>query len=68
MANKPETALYRAPTFSFLLVSHGGLAIVCVYIYINTSSFLHYGMVYHTHLGIYKNTITRVSYAVLYKN
>ena len=24
-ANKPETALYRAPTFSLLLVSHGGL-------------------------------------------
>ena len=23
-ANKPETALYRAPTFSLLLVSHGG--------------------------------------------
>ena len=25
MANKPETALYRTPTFSLLLVSHGGL-------------------------------------------
>ena len=24
-ANKPETVLYRAPTFSLLLVSHGGL-------------------------------------------
>ena len=23
--NKPETVLYRAPTFSLLLVSHGGL-------------------------------------------
>ena len=32
-ANKPETALYRAPTFSLLLVSHGGLVLslsVCV--------------------------------------
>ena len=26
-ANKPETVLYRAPTFSLLLVSHGGLVI-----------------------------------------
>ena len=25
-ANKPETALYRAPTFSLLLVSHGGIS------------------------------------------
>ena len=25
MANKSETALYRAPTFSLLLVSHGGI-------------------------------------------
>ena len=24
-ANKPETALYRAPTFSLLLASHGGI-------------------------------------------
>ena len=24
--NKPETALYRAPTFSLLLVSHGGIS------------------------------------------
>ena len=24
-ANKPETALYRAPAFSLLLVSHGGI-------------------------------------------
>ena len=24
-ANKPETELYRAPTFSLLLVSHGGI-------------------------------------------
>ena len=24
-ANKPETAVYRAPTFSLLLASHGGL-------------------------------------------
>ena len=24
-ANKPETALYRTPTFSILLLSHGGL-------------------------------------------
>ena len=29
-ANKPETVLYRAPTFSLLLVSHGGLVCVCV--------------------------------------
>ena len=26
MANKPETALYKAPTFSLLLVSHGGIS------------------------------------------
>ena len=26
-ANKPETALYRAPTFSLLLVSHGGISL-----------------------------------------
>ena len=26
MANKPETALYRAPTFSLLLASHGGIS------------------------------------------
>ena len=25
-ANKPETALYRAPTFSLLLASHGGIS------------------------------------------
>ena len=25
-ANRPETALYRAPTFSLLLVSHGGIS------------------------------------------
>ena len=25
-ANKPETALYRPPTFSLLLVSHGGIS------------------------------------------
>ena len=25
-ANKPETVLYRAPTFSLLLVSHGGIS------------------------------------------
>ena len=25
MVNKPETALYRAPTFSLLLPSHGGM-------------------------------------------
>ena len=25
MANKPQTALFRAPTLSFLLASHGGL-------------------------------------------
>ena len=25
MANEPETALYRAPTFTLLLASHGGL-------------------------------------------
>ena len=25
-ANKPETALYRALTFSLLLVSHGGIS------------------------------------------
>ena len=30
MANKPETALYRAPTFSLLLVSHGGFISVCL--------------------------------------
>ena len=33
-ANKPETALYRAPTFSLLLASHGGIgscAVYCVY-------------------------------------
>ena len=30
MANKPETALYRAPTFSLLLVSHVGIS-MCVY-------------------------------------
>ena len=29
-ANEPETALYRAPTFSLLLVSHGGISYVCV--------------------------------------
>ena len=29
--NKPETALYRAPTFSLLLASHGGLVHMCVY-------------------------------------
>ena len=28
-ANKPETALYRAPTFSLLLASHGGSS--CAY-------------------------------------
>ena len=28
-ANEPETALYRAPTFSLLLASHGGLSL-CV--------------------------------------
>ena len=28
-ANKPETALYRAPTFSLLLASHGGISL-CV--------------------------------------
>ena len=27
-ANKPETVLYRAPTFSLLLASHGGLVYV----------------------------------------
>ena len=26
-ANKPETALYRAPTFSLLLASHGGFSL-----------------------------------------
>ena len=26
MAIKPETALYRAPTFSLLLASHGGIS------------------------------------------
>ena len=26
-ANKPETALYRAPTFSLLLASHGGIGL-----------------------------------------
>ena len=25
-ANKPETALYRAPTFPLLLLSHGGIS------------------------------------------
>ena len=33
-ANKPETALYRAPTFSLLLASHGGL----VHMYCTKSS------------------------------
>ena len=28
-ANKPETALYRAPTFSIVLVSHVGLDKIC---------------------------------------
>ena len=27
-ANKPETVLYRAPTFSLLLASHGGLGYI----------------------------------------
>ena len=37
-ANKPETALYRAPTLSLLLVSHGGLVhvVLCVYVYMCT--------------------------------
>ena len=30
-ASKPETALYRAPTFYFLLVSHGGLVHVVLH-------------------------------------
>ena len=29
-ANKPETELYRAPTFSLLLASHGGIVYVHV--------------------------------------
>ena len=29
-ANKPETALYRAPTFSLLLMSHGEISL-CIY-------------------------------------
>ena len=33
MANKPETALYRTPTFSLLLASHGGL-VHALYLYI----------------------------------
>ena len=33
MANKSETALYRAPTFSLLLVSHGGISSCTVYIF-----------------------------------
>ena len=31
-ANKLEIVLYRAPTFSLLLVSHGGLVHVCYFI------------------------------------
>ena len=52
-ANKPETALYRAPTFSFLLVSHGGL--VCVYILMPVLFTLWYGVSYSAR---HKNTIT----------
>ena len=29
--NKPETALYRAPTFSLLLASHGGIS-SCIFL------------------------------------
>ena len=32
MANKPETALYTAPTFFILLASHGGIS-SCTYQY-----------------------------------
>ena len=32
-ANKPQTVLYRAPTFCLLQASHGGLCVcVCVYV------------------------------------
>ena len=30
-ANKSETVLYRAPTFSLLLVSHGGISSYVIY-------------------------------------
>ena len=50
-ANKPETAVYRAPTFSLLLASHGGIS-SCRKIHYNvlkTSNHIRYRL-YISHL------------------
>ena len=39
-ANKPETVLYRALSFSLLLVSHGGLVHVCYFIGVSKGDIL----------------------------
>ena len=40
-ANKPAIMLYRAPTFSFLLASHGGISYACVQVHIRACVGMH---------------------------
>ena len=65
VANKPETALYRAPTFS-VLVSHGGISsgrfifVIIIIFIIFKNLFIYFWNLFILYINIRAGTINRL--------